>query len=90
MAVRDPSSPYNVRLLIKDYPYAVDGLVIWWAIETWVKEYLAIYYPDDGVLRADKELEEWWKEVREVGHGDLKDKDVAGGVHRTRPQERGG
>ncbi|CAM0875295.1 unnamed protein product [Alopecurus aequalis] len=75
MAVRDPSSPYKVRLLIKDYPYAVDGLVIWWAIEKWVKEYLEIYYPNDGVLRADKELEEWWKEVREVGHGDLKDAD---------------
>lgn len=75
MAVRDPSSPYGVRLLIKDYPFAVDGLVIWWAIEQWVKEYLAIYYPNDGVLRADKELEEWWREVREVGHGDLKDKD---------------
>uniref|UniRef100_A0ACD5X7F8 Uncharacterized protein n=1 Tax=Avena sativa TaxID=4498 RepID=A0ACD5X7F8_AVESA len=75
MAVRDPSSPYGVRLLIKDYPYAVDGLVIWWAIERWVKEYLEIYYPNDGVLRADEELREWWKEVREVGHGDLKDKD---------------
>ncbi|XP_047092157.1 probable linoleate 9S-lipoxygenase 4 [Lolium rigidum] len=75
MAVRDPSSSYGVRLLIKDYPYAVDGLVIWWAIEQWVKEYLAIYYPNDGELRADKELEAWWKEVREDGHGDLKDKD---------------
>ncbi|VAI01375.1 unnamed protein product [Triticum turgidum subsp. durum] len=75
MAVPDSSSPYGVRLLIKDYPYAVDGLVIWWAIERWVNEYLAIYYPNDGVLRADKELEEWWKEVREVGHGDLKDAD---------------
>ncbi|KAE8820158.1 lipoxygenase [Hordeum vulgare] len=75
MAVPDESSPYGIRLLIKDYPYAVDGLVIWWAIERWVNEYLAIYYPNDGVLRADKELEEWWKEVREVGHGDLKDAD---------------
>ncbi|KQK13661.2 hypothetical protein BRADI_1g11670v3 [Brachypodium distachyon] len=75
VAVPDPSSPYNVRLLIKDYPYAVDGLVIWWAIETWVKEYLTIYYPNDGVLRSDEELQKWWKEVREVGHGDLKDAD---------------
>uniref|UniRef100_A0ACD5TRG2 Uncharacterized protein n=2 Tax=Avena sativa TaxID=4498 RepID=A0ACD5TRG2_AVESA len=75
MAVADPSSPYGVRLLLKDYPYAVDGLAIWWAIEQWVKEYLAIYYPNDYVLQDDKELEEWWTEVREVGHGDLKDKD---------------
>ncbi|KAF7033947.1 hypothetical protein CFC21_045011 [Triticum aestivum] len=75
MAVRDPSSPYGIRLLLKDYPYAVDGLAIWWAIQQWVKEYLGIYYPNDCVLQADKELKEWWKEVREVGHGDLKDED---------------
>ncbi|KAF0913156.1 hypothetical protein E2562_020284 [Oryza meyeriana var. granulata] len=75
VAVPDPTSPYNVRLLIKDYPYAVDGLVIWWAIERWVGEYLAIYYPNDRVLRGDEELQAWWKEVREVGHGDLNDRD---------------
>uniref|UniRef100_A0A0D9VXV1 Lipoxygenase n=1 Tax=Leersia perrieri TaxID=77586 RepID=A0A0D9VXV1_9ORYZ len=73
VAVEDATSPYKVRLLIKDYPYAADGLEIWHAIEQWVSEYLAIYYPDDGVLRGDTELQAWWKEVREVGHGDLKD-----------------
>ena len=73
VAVADPSSPYKVRLLIQDYPYASDGLAIWHAIEQWVGEYLAIYYPDDGALRGDEELQAWWKEVREVGHGDLKD-----------------
>nr|CAB3459719.1 unnamed protein product [Digitaria exilis] len=75
VAVPDPSSPCGVRLLIKDYPYAVDGLAIWWAIELWVDEYLDIYYPNDGELRRDTELQAWWKEVREVGHGDLKDRD---------------
>ncbi|KAG0548029.1 hypothetical protein BDA96_01G131300 [Sorghum bicolor] len=73
VAVEDPSSPYKVRLLIQDYPYASDGLAIWHAIEQWVGEYLAIYYPDDAALRGDEELQAWWKEVREVGHGDLKD-----------------
>ncbi|ONM08090.1 Lipoxygenase [Zea mays] len=73
VAVADPSSPYKVRLLIEDYPYASDGLAIWHAIEQWVGEYLAIYYPDDGALRGDEELQAWWKEVREVGHGDHKD-----------------
>ncbi|XP_062228301.1 linoleate 9S-lipoxygenase 2-like [Phragmites australis] len=73
MAVEDPSSPYKVRLLIEDYPYASDGLAIWHAIEKWVMEYLAIYYPNDGMLQADVELQAWWKEVREVGHADLKD-----------------
>ncbi|GJN23637.1 hypothetical protein PR202_gb11302 [Eleusine coracana subsp. coracana] len=56
MAVPDETSPYGVRLLIKDYPYAVDGLVIWWAIERWVREYLDIYYPNDGDLGRDVEL----------------------------------
>ena len=73
MAVPDPSSPHKGRLLLEDYPYAVDGLAIWTVIEQWVTEYLTIYYPDDGVLQGDVELQAWWKEVREVGHGDLKD-----------------
>ncbi|CAD6228766.1 unnamed protein product [Miscanthus lutarioriparius] len=73
MAVPDPSSPYKVRLLIEDYPYASDGLAVWHAIEQWVTEYLGIYYPNDGVLQADVELQAWWKEAREVGHADLKD-----------------
>ncbi|CAL4946184.1 unnamed protein product [Urochloa decumbens] len=73
MAVEDPSSPYKVKLLVEDYPYASDGLAIWHAIEQWVAEYLAIYYPDDEVLKGDVELQAWWKEAREVGHADLKD-----------------
>ncbi|CAN6287140.1 unnamed protein product [Urochloa humidicola] len=73
VAVPDPSSPHKVRLLIQDYPYASDGLAIWHAIEQWVGEYLTIYYPDDAALRGDPELQAWWGEVREVGHGDLKD-----------------
>ncbi|RCV41339.1 hypothetical protein SETIT_9G127600v2 [Setaria italica] len=75
VAVPDASDPFGVRLLIKDYPYAKDGLMIWWTIEQWVKEYLAIYYHNDGEVRRDAELQAWWKEVREVAHGDLKDRD---------------
>ncbi|KAJ6813526.1 putative linoleate 9S-lipoxygenase 5 [Iris pallida] len=73
VAVPDPDSPNKLRLLIKDYPYAVDGLAIWSAIETWVEEYCSVYYPTDDVLQSDAELQAWWKEVREVGHGDKKD-----------------
>jgi linoleate 9S-lipoxygenase len=72
MAVADPTSPYKVRLLVEDYPYASDGLAVWHAIEQWATEYLAIYYPNDGVLQADVELQAWWKETREVGHADTK------------------
>ncbi|XP_008777614.1 linoleate 9S-lipoxygenase 6-like [Phoenix dactylifera] len=73
VAVEDLTSPDKIRLLIKDYPYAVDGLAVWSAIEAWVNEYCSIYYPGDAVVQADAELQAWWKEIREVGHGDKKD-----------------
>ncbi|RCV34206.1 hypothetical protein SETIT_7G142300v2 [Setaria italica] len=75
VAVPDESSAYGVRLLTEDYPYAVDELAIWCTIEQWVKEYLDIYYPNDGELQHDEELRKWWKEVREEAHGDLKERD---------------
>ncbi|KAJ4762749.1 Lipoxygenase [Rhynchospora pubera] len=75
VAVEDPSSPNKLRLLIKDYPYAVDGLAVWSAIESWVNEYCSLYYPNDSAVISDKELQAWWKEIREVGHGDKKDED---------------
>ncbi|XP_020277385.1 linoleate 9S-lipoxygenase 6-like [Asparagus officinalis] len=74
VAVEDPTSPNKLRLLINDYPYATDGLEIWSAIESWVKEYCTIYYPTDDIIQSDAELQAWWKEVVEVGHGDLKDR----------------
>ncbi|RYR42528.1 hypothetical protein Ahy_A08g038996 [Arachis hypogaea] len=74
MAVEDSSSPYGIRLVIEDYPYAVDGLEIWFAIKEWVQDYVSLYYPTDNDLKIDPELQNWWKEAVEVGHGDLKDK----------------
>ncbi|WRX22383.1 PLAT/LH2 domain - like 5 [Theobroma cacao] len=73
MAVPDASLPHGVRLLIQDYPYAVDGLEIWSAIETWVTEYCSFYYPSDEVVKEDNEIQSWWAEIRTEGHGDLKD-----------------
>ncbi|KAE8677673.1 Linoleate 9S-lipoxygenase 5 [Hibiscus syriacus] len=72
MAVRDTGSPFGLKLLIEDYPYAVDGLEIWSAIETWVTEYCSFYYPSDEVVKADIEIQSWWTEIRNEGHGDLK------------------
>ncbi|RDX78494.1 Seed linoleate 9S-lipoxygenase, partial [Mucuna pruriens] len=74
LAIEDPSAPHGLRLVIDDYPYAVDGLEIWGAIKTWVQEYVSLYYPTDVAIQQDTELQEWWKEVVEKGHGDLKDK----------------
>ncbi|KAM4119165.1 hypothetical protein ACJW30_03G038900 [Castanea mollissima] len=73
MAVKDPNSPHGLRLVIEDYPYAVDGLEIWSAINSWVKDYCSFYYKTDSVVQRDAELQSWWKELREQGHGDKKD-----------------
>ena len=73
MAVEDLKSPHCVRLLIEDYPYAVDGLEIWSAIKTWVEDYCYYYYKTDDIIQEDLELQSWWKELRERGHGDKKD-----------------
>ncbi|KAJ4968317.1 hypothetical protein NE237_015018 [Protea cynaroides] len=73
MAVSDSNSPYGLRLLIEDYPYAVDGLEIWSAIEVWVQEYCSFYYPKDEMIQNDSELQSWWAELRNEGHGDKKD-----------------
>jgi linoleate 9S-lipoxygenase len=73
MAVVDSSMPYGLKLMIEDYPYAVDGLDIWFAIVSWVKEYLSFYYQNDDAVKSDTELQAWWSEIRNVGHGDKKD-----------------
>ncbi|PRQ37628.1 putative linoleate 9S-lipoxygenase [Rosa chinensis] len=72
MAVMDANSPHGVRLLIEDYPYAVDGLNIWSAIKTWVTDYCSFYYRTDDMVQKDTELQSWWKELVEQGHGDKK------------------
>ncbi|KAK6804962.1 hypothetical protein RDI58_002746 [Solanum bulbocastanum] len=73
MAVEDSISPFGICLLIQDYPYAVDGLKIWSTIKIWVTEYCNFYYKSDDTVQKDNELQAWWKEIREEGHGDKKD-----------------
>ncbi|XP_022150773.1 linoleate 9S-lipoxygenase 6-like [Momordica charantia] len=72
VAVEDSNSPHGLRLLIEDYPFAVDGLEIWSTIKTWVTDYISVYYKDDKAVQNDVELQSWWKEVREKGHADKK------------------
>ncbi|XP_054793781.1 probable linoleate 9S-lipoxygenase 5 isoform X2 [Prosopis cineraria] len=73
MATEDSTSPHGLDLAIKDYPYAVDGLDIWFAIKTWVQDYCFCYYESDETVQGDTELQSWWKELVQVGHGDKKD-----------------
>ncbi|KAK7243381.1 hypothetical protein RIF29_38176 [Crotalaria pallida] len=70
MAVADPSAPHGLKLTIEDYPFANDGLLIWDAIKQWVTEYTNHYYPNPSVVESDTELQDWWTEIRTVGHGD--------------------
>ncbi|CAN6338053.1 unnamed protein product [Urochloa humidicola] len=68
VASKDPSG--DVTLHIEDYPYAVDGLDVWRAIEGWVRSYCAHFYHSDAAVVDDGELQAWWDDVRLVGHGD--------------------
>ncbi|KAL6520796.1 hypothetical protein OROHE_016977 [Orobanche hederae] len=75
MAVPDPTEPYGVKLLVEDYPYASDGLMIWSAIERWVRNYVNHYYPDSARVCNDKELRAWYAESINMGHADLRHSD---------------
>ncbi|KAG6791014.1 hypothetical protein POTOM_000124 [Populus tomentosa] len=73
MAVEDPSAPHELKLMVEDYPYANDGLVLWDIIKEWVSDYVNHYYSDSSLIVSDNELQAWWTEVRTVGHADKKD-----------------
>ncbi|EFJ17612.1 lipoxygenase [Selaginella moellendorffii] len=73
MATPDANSKHGLKLAINDYPYAADGLEIWDAIERWTQEYVDSCYEDDADIESDKELQAWWTEIVNVGHGDKKD-----------------
>ncbi|CAL8993828.1 unnamed protein product [Prunus brigantina] len=70
MAVEDPSAPSGVRLVIEDYPYAADGLLIWSAIKEWVESYVEHYYSEPNSVTSDVELQDWWSEIKNKGHYD--------------------
>ncbi|KAL8268203.1 hypothetical protein R6Q59_002001 [Mikania micrantha] len=73
MAVPDETKPHGLRLLIEDYPYANDGLLIWSAIEELVHTYVNHYYPDENTVISDTELQSWYSEAINVGHADLRE-----------------
>ncbi|KAK1375898.1 Lipoxygenase [Heracleum sosnowskyi] len=70
MAVPDPTQPHGLKLLLADYPYAADGLLIWDAINDWVRTYVNHYYPDPDTVCNDRELQAWYAESINVGHAD--------------------
>ncbi|KAG2706711.1 hypothetical protein I3760_05G115900 [Carya illinoinensis] len=70
MAVEDPSMPCGVRLVIEDYPYAADGLLIWSATQEWVENYVNHFYTEPNSVTSDLELQTWWNEIKNKGHHD--------------------
>ncbi|XP_052186308.1 linoleate 9S-lipoxygenase 5-like isoform X2 [Diospyros lotus] len=75
MAIPDSSKPAGVQLLFEDYPYGADGLDIWVAIKKWVTNFCLLFYANNYSVRSDKEIQAWWSEIRNVGHGDLHHKE---------------
>ncbi|KAJ0477028.1 Lipoxygenase 2 [Helianthus annuus] len=73
MAVEDEGAPHGIKLTIEDYPFANDGLLLWDAITRWATTYVNHYYPQPNLVESDIELQEWWTEIRTVGHADKKD-----------------
>ncbi|AFZ28027.1 Lipoxygenase [Cylindrospermum stagnale PCC 7417] len=41
------------------YPYRDDGLLIWEAIESWVREYFSVYYSSNSSVLNDQDLQTW-------------------------------
>ncbi|KAK8930768.1 putative lipoxygenase 6 [Platanthera zijinensis] len=72
MAVEDSSQPHGLRLLLDDYPYADDGLLIWSAIDRWVGFYTSRFYRDPASVLGDAELQSWYSESINSGHADLR------------------
>lgn len=68
--MEDPSTPCGVKLVIEDYPYAADGLLIWSAIKEWVESYVDHFYSEPTSVASDLELQAWWNEIKNEGHCD--------------------
>ncbi|XP_057247595.1 LOW QUALITY PROTEIN: linoleate 13S-lipoxygenase 2-1, chloroplastic-like [Beta vulgaris subsp. vulgaris] len=75
MAVEDSNARHGWKLTIDDYPYAKDGLDLWFILKKWVEDYVHHYYgwdKENKLLENDKELHAWWEDIKTVGHGDKK------------------
>ncbi|XP_039021129.1 linoleate 9S-lipoxygenase-like isoform X2 [Hibiscus syriacus] len=70
MALNESESPIGAHILFQDYPYGLDGIDVWLAIQTWVGDFCNIFYEDDASVKSDTEIQAWWSEIRNVGHGD--------------------
>jgi len=56
---------------LKEYPYRDDGLLVWGAIEGWVRNYVDVYYSSDAEVTADTELAAWAVDIASTDLGKL-------------------
>ncbi|XP_027918536.1 linoleate 13S-lipoxygenase 3-1, chloroplastic-like [Vigna unguiculata] len=68
LAVPDATQPHGIRVLIEDYPYAADGLLIWSSIKNLVRTYVNYYYKNCNAVSSDNELQSWYAEFINLGH----------------------
>lgn len=61
----------NANSALKDYPYRDDGLLVWGAIEGWVRNYVDVYYSSDADVTADTELAAWAADIASTDLGKL-------------------
>ena len=54
------------------YPYRDDGLLVWEAINEWVRGYVSVHYASDGEVLADEALQGWCTELLAVDGGRVK------------------
>lgn len=55
------------------HPYRDDALLIWQAIETWVTDYVSLYYPTDDSVQTDAALQAWAQELQAEEGGRVPD-----------------
>ncbi|MBC7533528.1 MAG: lipoxygenase [Oligoflexus sp.] len=66
---------------LPNYPYRDDALPIWQAIHNWVAAYVDVYYPNDGAVRADFEVQAWAADISSNEGGRVLDFASNGGVN---------
>lgn len=57
---------------LADYPYRDDAMLVWGAIEGWVRSYIDIYYKADDDVTGDTELAAWALAIASPTGGKLK------------------
>lgn len=66
--------------VLRDYPYRDDGLLVWQAIEQWVRDYVHHHYPSDAEVGADPELQAFVAQVGAYQVEDASGRQVGGGI----------